>query len=286
MALSIIGIPLLRNIDKELMWSSLAILLMHVYIVFSWWCWYYGDSLSIRPMIDIYPFLAVSLAAFLAWALRQNGWIMTVIVIILGFFMLNNRVQHIQYADQKLSGSAMTLTAFSELFFNPKYDGDLDIVGAYKYPDTESLRAGLEERIEFDTIFGLPRLDTTFSDFIKVSDEMYYSPTWEVPYDLFKTELKSDFILVELMLDGEKDNYENARLVASFNKGESSFDYRQVRLGIVANQHYVLRKPRNLPEGGVLQLYLWQKGVGSFNLEGMSVSQVQISYSKRSLENY
>ena len=67
MAFAIVGLFLLKKYAKELMFPVILFLVINIYVVFSWWCWWYGGSFGSRPMIDIYGIMAVPMAAFLEW---------------------------------------------------------------------------------------------------------------------------------------------------------------------------------------------------------------------------
>ncbi|NCG30828.1 MAG: hypothetical protein GWP27_10215 [Bacteroidetes bacterium] len=283
MALAIVGVPMLRKIDKDLTWSITAIFLIHLYIVFSWWCWYYGDSLSIRPMIEIYPFLSIPLAAFIAWMIRKRTWLISLVLLFLGGCLFYNGVLHIQYLDQKLSGSAMTKTAFHEMLFHVKHDGNLGMLGAYRYPDTARLRLGKNERIEMDTAL-LRNIDQLqIEDSLSfVSENNRYSQELITGYDAFETE-KGEYLLIRLNLKSD-DQLSSAYIVTSFDQGEHNYGYDNVSLGIFQNTNrsheYVIRKPRSLPLGGELSIYVWQKGEGELELTQITLDLVKINYSE------
>jgi hypothetical protein len=73
MALALIGLFFLKKRISAAFLPVIAVFLLHSYIIYSWWCWYYLNGLGSRPMIDIYPILALPLGAFFAWSLR-NRW--------------------------------------------------------------------------------------------------------------------------------------------------------------------------------------------------------------------
>jgi hypothetical protein len=79
MALSIVGIYFLRNTTR---WKSVILLLLpiHIYIIYSWWCWNYINGVGSRPMVEMYPILSISLAAF--WERIQK------VKVLQGFFIL------------------------------------------------------------------------------------------------------------------------------------------------------------------------------------------------------
>ena len=91
----------------------MAVLVVHVYITFSWWCWWYGGTFGQRAMIEIYPLLALPLCAFIERVRTAAvGW--RIAGIIMGaFFILLNMFQTYQYELGLLHYDAMS----RELYF-------------------------------------------------------------------------------------------------------------------------------------------------------------------------
>ena len=48
MVFALIGIFMLRKYAKEFFWPTLIFTLLNIWIVLSWWCWYYGGSFGLR----------------------------------------------------------------------------------------------------------------------------------------------------------------------------------------------------------------------------------------------
>lgn len=64
MVLSLLGIFWMKRYVRPALTPLLIVLPLHVYIAYSWWCWFYTNGYGSRPMVDLYPLLALSLAAF------------------------------------------------------------------------------------------------------------------------------------------------------------------------------------------------------------------------------
>ncbi len=66
MALALIGLFLLK---KQFKWkiAILVFLPLHIYIIYSWWCWNYINGIGSRPMVETYPLLAFGMASFWTW---------------------------------------------------------------------------------------------------------------------------------------------------------------------------------------------------------------------------
>lgn len=63
MLFSIIGLIFYKTLRKW-EWCIAIVFAIYVYIIYSWYCYYYLNGLGSRPMIHLYPLLALPLTAF------------------------------------------------------------------------------------------------------------------------------------------------------------------------------------------------------------------------------
>jgi hypothetical protein len=70
--LMLLGLPSLRRQLPAAVPAVLAVLVVVVYVTFSWREWYYGGGFSARPLISLYPLLALPLASLLAAAQARS----------------------------------------------------------------------------------------------------------------------------------------------------------------------------------------------------------------------
>ncbi|MCX6273071.1 MAG: hypothetical protein NTU44_18015 [Bacteroidetes bacterium] len=83
---------------RYIFWPLLIFLVVYVYVVSSWSCWYYAGSFSQRPMAQVYPFLAIPLGFMfvrIQQMMKLKKWLLTGIVT---FFILLNIFQLWQYS--------------------------------------------------------------------------------------------------------------------------------------------------------------------------------------------
>ena len=99
MAFALAGLLLYRRINK---WALCILLLLpvYIYVIYSWYCYNYINGLGSRPMIHMYPLLALSLAAFLEYALRLRPFFKGSLAAMLLFFLALN----ISYSHQQVLG--------------------------------------------------------------------------------------------------------------------------------------------------------------------------------------
>lgn len=73
MLVAIFGLFCLRKRLPAFFIGHLFFVLIYIYVVFSWWCWWYGGSFGQRALIDIYSVLAIPFAAFLHFVNREHA---------------------------------------------------------------------------------------------------------------------------------------------------------------------------------------------------------------------
>ena len=284
MLLAFVGIPFLRKIDRPMTWALSFILPLHVYIVFSWWCWYYGSSLSMRPMIDLYPLFAFGIAACVRYALSKNTLIYPLIASLFGLLIYNNALQTKQYDEGLLSGSDMTKGAFSALCLNTDPPSNLKLLGLYKAPDTDRLLLGQPERSRRDTIVEKSwQLDQT----ALINSTKQFGPSIIIPSSDFETPY--DRIMhVSAEVKASEDARYNAYLVMSYDADDANYGYYTVELHKQLRQknewqtvHAYLRKSEFLPEAGIMKIYPWfKKGKGEVKVRNVIVEQLDCPYSE------
>ncbi len=285
MMLALLGVGFLWKIDRALTIAGAICIPAHIYVVFSWWCWYYGDSFSIRPMIDIYPLLAVFIASFLRWFMARNNATFAATFIIGVAFIGNSLLQTRQYERAQLSGSAMTKSAFDLLFLNPNAPSNMALTGLWKAPDVERLMEGKPERVKRDTV-----IEQTWKpdfDSGELAGSMDYSPQLSVT----ASDLNTSFDRVlRIGVDLKCSNYARSEvmLIMSFEVNKKSTSYQSLELDRLPlkedewdRAEAYLQKPADLPDGATLEVFLWlRNGKGRVAYKDLRVEQLDCPYSE------
>jgi hypothetical protein len=87
MVFAIFGLFFLPENIKKLKWSILIFTIINIYVVFSWWCWWYGGTYGQRVMIESYALLIIPLAAFVKWVMDNKIIVKSLFFIICIFFI-------------------------------------------------------------------------------------------------------------------------------------------------------------------------------------------------------
>lgn len=96
--------------------GMLAFLVLVVYVLSSWWNWFYGGSFSSRVMVEYLPFFALLLAFFIQ---KANHWkYKTIMATFLLCFILMNQVQTLQYRYYIIHWSEMDKAHYWDTFMD------------------------------------------------------------------------------------------------------------------------------------------------------------------------
>jgi glycosyltransferase involved in cell wall biosynthesis len=114
---------------------------LNIYIIFSWWCWWYGGGFGQRAFIDSYALMALSAAALLGYAFSSaKRWlriiIMTVYLLLASLGIFNN----IQYYNGAIHWDSMTKAAYCDSFGRVRPTARFQSL--LKAPDYEAAREG------------------------------------------------------------------------------------------------------------------------------------------------
>lgn len=143
MGFALLGFPLLYRVNRSLFWSSFVFLLVNIYVVSSWWCWWYGGSYGQRAFIESYVVLAFPLAALAQWALDKGRFAAGAALGVALLLVLHNFFQLLQLKTGTLHMENMTRAAYFKTWGHvrptPEYYSLL------RTPDFDAARAGRPE---------------------------------------------------------------------------------------------------------------------------------------------
>jgi hypothetical protein len=146
MVLSLIGFYALYKRVPKLFFPILIYILLHIYVIFSWWCWWYGGSFGMRAMIEVYAFLALPMAALwqIFWQRKQKFTFYAVILFAAGCIYLNQR-QTLQYRSTIIHWDSMNKAYYWAVFNNMNWpdDNTMKLLAA---PDYEAAMEGKRDQ--------------------------------------------------------------------------------------------------------------------------------------------
>jgi len=144
MFFAVLGIAFLRKNMKGLLVPITIFLVVNVYIIFSWWCWWYGGCFGQRSFIDSYALMALPLGAFLSWFYNSKitFWRRAIIMFSV-ILILHGIYQTCQYHYGAIHWDAMTYKAYKKSIGKIYPPDNFDKV--IKPPDYEKAQKGIKE---------------------------------------------------------------------------------------------------------------------------------------------
>jgi hypothetical protein len=143
MILAIVGFFWLRKYASNLFLPILIFTVVNIYLVYSWWCWWYGGSYGSRPMIDMYGIMAIPIAAILEKMLNGKIWLKSISAVLLIGLIWLNQFQMNQYRTSLLHWDSMTKEAYWGIFGKKTWPEGYDKM--IKVPDYEKALRGEKE---------------------------------------------------------------------------------------------------------------------------------------------
>ena len=124
MIFATVGLFLTRKYAAKFTVSFVLLFVLYTYVIFSWWCWWYGAGLSCRPMIDMYSIMAIGLASFITFLIEIKYDILKYsIALIMTIFVLYGTMTNIQYNMNALHYDAMSFESWKRNFLSTEVGG-------------------------------------------------------------------------------------------------------------------------------------------------------------------
>ena len=125
--LMLIGFFSTFKYNRGLLLPTLAVVVVSIYVLSSWWCWWFVGSFGNRAYIEFYAFLAVPLISLVAyfWKKGRIGWIafsmLLVSIILLNFVQTNKFVKgsiHFDSMTREAYWHSYSITKPDSKFYN------------------------------------------------------------------------------------------------------------------------------------------------------------------------
>lgn len=143
MVISMVGMVVLFFKKKEFSWAVLLFTIANIYIIFSWWCWWYGGSFGQRSFIDSYGMLAIPFALVLTELVKIKSYLYKMGVTLVFLLIALNLFQMQKYARGSIHFADMTKEAYWHSFWSIKpKPGFFDLL---ETPDYKKAKQGIYE---------------------------------------------------------------------------------------------------------------------------------------------
>lgn len=108
MWLAVAGLFVMRGKYKEWRLPAIITMLISIYIIFSWWCWWYGGGFSTRPLVEFYVIMSLPLGAFFTYIYQKKMIYKATTTVVLVFLLWLNLYQSRQYRSSLLHYDSMS----------------------------------------------------------------------------------------------------------------------------------------------------------------------------------
>jgi hypothetical protein len=143
MIFGFLGFIWLKKYASNLVLPLLVFAVINIYVVYSWWCWWYGGCYGSRPMIDMYGIMAIPLAAFLERMWTSKTLVKSIAAVLLVGLIWLNQFQMSQYRTSLLHWDSMTKEAYWGIFGKKTWPEGYDKM--IKIPDYDKALKGEKE---------------------------------------------------------------------------------------------------------------------------------------------
>lgn len=141
MLAAVVGLFFLTAKCRAATWGITLYLIIHVYLLASWWSWWNGGSFGHRSFVDIYGIMALPLAALLDKVLDKKLYISIIAGLVMLFLVYVNQFQTFQYTRGVIHYTGMTKEAYRLNFLRLKPDGAFWHM--LSIPDSQLARLGI-----------------------------------------------------------------------------------------------------------------------------------------------
>lgn len=115
--------------------------IVNMYILFSWWCWWYGGSFANRAFIESFVFLTIPMAYLIDKLLNKNLKIKIISLSFAFLFVLHGIFQTLQYYYGSIHWDSMTKEAYWDSFL--RIHPSPDFYDKIEAPDYEKATQGV-----------------------------------------------------------------------------------------------------------------------------------------------
>lgn len=110
------GIWFLRKKCPQYFIPVIIFSILNLYVISSWWCWWYGGGYSMRPMVESLALMAIPLAAFIECFFSRKKVLKIVVAPVLCLMIFFSSFHIIQYYHEVIHYDAMSSKAYFESF--------------------------------------------------------------------------------------------------------------------------------------------------------------------------
>jgi hypothetical protein len=131
MLFAMAGLFMLKGKTRDFTLSIVVYLIVNIYVLSCWWCWWYGGSFGMRALIQCYAFMAIPMAAFyervFSFNFKHPAFTLitrSFVALCLCTFLYLNQIQTIQFGPAILHYDSMSKEAYWHSFGKLNFSAD------------------------------------------------------------------------------------------------------------------------------------------------------------------
>lgn len=141
MVFAILGLIGVYKRHRRFFYPTIVFLVLNLYVLSCWWCWWYGGSFGQRTMVDCYGMLAIPMAAFVEWMLKRKTVPRIILIVVFAAVSYLSFFHYKQYKHKAIHYEAMTREAYFDSFGH-KYPSQR-FNSLLVFPDYEAAKKGI-----------------------------------------------------------------------------------------------------------------------------------------------
>jgi MFS family permease len=144
MILAFTGLFIMWKQKRGMLVPLVIFTILNIYVVSSWWSWWYGGGFGMRAYVETYAFYSLGFAAFVQWILNRRCWLTKIPLFLLIAVLISfNLFQTRQYYYGSIHYVGMTEKAYWHQFLKLEpYGNFYDLL---TIPDMQKARMGVYE---------------------------------------------------------------------------------------------------------------------------------------------
>ncbi len=290
MIFSLIGFYYVYKDNRKIFFSLLVYFLVSFYIISSWSEWWYGAAFSNRPLITVYPVLAITFGYFLVHLQKSKLWVKTTIGVIIILFIALNQFQWWQLKHYILDPYRTTKAYYWKTFLKTsasKQDKELLLIkrsfgGDNKFTDEDKYNRFVLKSIDFEGQ-GMKgnQIEKDSNFFYRIEKSRTYFEIYQRPY---KNLTSKDHLWIRAGIDVRfPKTFKGPApiLVLTMERKEGAYGYKafDIQPDTSNNQwkkfrvEYLTPQIRNSSDR--FHCYLWIRGENSFDIDNIKIEMFE-----------
>ncbi len=149
---ALIGLIFLWKNKKSLFTPVLVFLVLNIWVISSWWLWWYGGSYGLRAYVDSYGLMAIPMAAMISWTFENRKvWMKSIVITVILIFTAHNFFQIEQYHTGAIDYVSNTRESYWESFGKIKKSDRYPHL--LSYPDYKLAEQGIYPKPVLDPLY-------------------------------------------------------------------------------------------------------------------------------------